>query len=139
MTLSSQNVIASLALRPSYLEAAEFMFSGFIVVMTVLIAMYLFMKLLGVVFAGSSAKAVAAKAAAEAAKKAAKAPAAAPLAVAAAAAPSGSCCPHLVAVIAAAAHTVLGSRVRIVSVQPASGEWGAEGRRQIFASKNVRG
>lgn len=138
MTLSSQNVIASLALRPSYVEAAEFMLSGFVVVMAVLTAMYLFMKLLGVIFADSSAKAAAAKAAAEAAKKAAKAPAAAPVAVAAAA-PSGSCCPHLVAVIAAAAHTVLGSRVRIVSVQPASSEWGAEGRRQIFASKNVRG
>jgi len=106
------------------------MLAGFLVVIAVLIAMYLFLKLLGVVFAGSSKKA--AEQAALTKKPKAAAAVAAPVAVAAS--PNS----HIVAIIAAAAHAVLGSRIRIVSVRPASAEWSAEGRRQIFASRQVR-
>lgn len=120
--------MASIPLHPTMSEATNFMFAGFIVVMAVLFAMYVFMKILGLVFAGNSAKAAAAKK---------SAPAARPAPVAAAPAPASSNA-QLVAVIAAAAHAVLGNPVRIVSVKPSSAEWGAEGRRQIFASKNVR-
>ncbi|MBN1404446.1 MAG: OadG family protein [Opitutales bacterium] len=124
-------MIAGIPLHPSMGESVNFMFTGFIVVIAVLFAMYIFMKLLGVFFAGNSAKAAAAK------KLAVVRPAASQVAAPVAAAPSAANS-HLVAVIAAAAHVVLGSRVRIVSVHTASSEWGAEGRRQIFASKQVR-
>ena len=45
---------------------------------------------------------------------------------------------HLVVVLAAAAYAVLGQNVRVVSIQPASGEWSAQGRRDIFTSHQIR-
>jgi hypothetical protein len=46
--------------------------------------------------------------------------------------------PRLLVVLAAAAYSVLGQNVTIVSVQPASAEWGAQGRRDIFLSHKIR-
>ena len=46
--------------------------------------------------------------------------------------------PVLIAVLAAAAYSVLGTSVRVVSVQPVSSEWGMEGRREIFLSHKLR-
>lgn len=124
---SSRAIAAVLPLHPDKSESAEFMILGFLVVIAVLTAMYLFMKLLGLTFADSSRKAAAAQALA-------RKPAAATAAPVAAKADNS----HLVAIIAAAAHVVLGNRVRIVSVSPASAEWSAEGRREIFASRQFR-
>jgi len=122
--IASSNVVAAvLPLHPNESQSAEFMLLGFLVVMAVLTSMYLFMKLLGLVFAGSSQKAAAAQALAR---------------KPALAAPAQTDNRHIVAIIAAAAHVVLGSRVHVVSVRPASTEWSAEGRRQIFASRQVR-
>jgi hypothetical protein len=47
--------------------------------------------------------------------------------------------PALVAVIAAAVHSVIGDRAhRIVSIRPGGPGWAQEGRRQIFSSHRVR-
>lgn len=47
--------------------------------------------------------------------------------------------PAILAVVAAAVHTVLGDRAhRVVSVRSAGPGWAQEGRRQIFSSHRVR-
>mgnify|MGYP005846547213 CR=1 FL=1 len=47
--------------------------------------------------------------------------------------------PALLAVIAAAVHTIMGDRAhRVVSVRSAGPGWAQEGRRQIFSSHRVR-
>lgn len=47
--------------------------------------------------------------------------------------------PALIAVIAAAVHSVIGDRAhRIVSIRPGGPGWAQEGRRQIFSSHRVR-
>ena len=47
--------------------------------------------------------------------------------------------PHLLAVIAAAVHTVVGARPhRVISIVPRGPGWAQEGRRQIFSSHRTR-
>lgn len=47
--------------------------------------------------------------------------------------------PRIIAVIAAAIHCATGGRKhRIVSIRSSDSTWAAEGRRQIFSSRNVR-
>ena len=65
---------------------------------------------------------------------AAPAPAPAPAAVAPEAIPA-----HLPALIAAAVHMALeGQAHRILRIEPASGNWAREGRRDIFTSHRIR-
>ncbi len=122
------NVLAFFAdhTNPTLPESIFLLLFGFAVVMAVLLAMMILMNLLGV-FLGKKPAAPAPVAAA-----------AAPVATAAAPASVASADGALVAVIAAAAHVALGSAVRVVSVQPASTEWGVQGRRDIFTSHKFR-
>lgn len=123
---------------------------GFTFVMVVLALLAMVTALLGAVFSRADAKA-AAKSAALAAEAAAKiaamgASAAAPAAAATPAAAPASTPeannqedPAILAVVAAAVHSVIGDRAhRIVSVRPGGPGWAQEGRRQIFSSHRVR-
>lgn len=107
---------------------------GFIFVMVVLALLAMVTAAIGAVFIRFDAKA-AAKAAVAAAEAAALAPPAAPDPEAL----DYEEDPALVAVIAAAVHSVIGDRAhRIVSVRPGGPGWAQEGRRQIFSSHRVR-
>ncbi len=108
---------------------------GFIFVMVVLALLALVTAAIGAVFIRFDAKAAAkaAVAAAEAAALAPPAPTADPEAL------NYEEDPALVAVIAAAVHSVIGDRAhRIVSIRPGGPGWAQEGRRQIFSSHQVR-
>jgi Na+-transporting methylmalonyl-CoA/oxaloacetate decarboxylase gamma subunit len=106
---------------------------GFIFVMVVLALLAMVTAALGAIFIRFDAKA-AAKAAAIAAEAAALAPTADPEAL-----DYDKEDPALVAVIAAAVHSVIGDRAhRIVSIRPGGPGWAQEGRRQIFSSHRVR-
>jgi sodium pump decarboxylase gamma subunit len=108
---------------------------GFIFVMVVLALLALVTAAIGAVFIRFDAKAAAkaAVAAAEAAALAPPAPTADPEAL------DYEEDPALVAVLAAAVHSVIGDRAhRIVSIRPGGPGWAQEGRRQIFSSHQVR-
>ena len=132
---------------------AEIVTIGFLFVMVVLAALAVVTSVIGLFFARSSAKA--AGRAAAAALKAAEAQAAAakqsPVAAApaapeapAAATPSAATSdsgedPVLLAVIAAAVHSVIGDRPhRVIAIRRDGPGWAHEGRRQIFSSHRVR-
>jgi Na+-transporting methylmalonyl-CoA/oxaloacetate decarboxylase gamma subunit len=109
---------------------------GFIFVMVVLALLAMVTSALGAIFSRVDARA-AAKSAVIAAEAAAKIAAMAP------AAPVASDDDQedsaLVAVLAAAVHSVIGDRAhRIVSIRPGGPGWAQEGRRQIFSSHRVR-
>ena len=113
---------------------------GFAFVMVVLVLLALVTASIGAVFrrydAKITAKAEAAVAAAVAAANLAPKPA--PVA-----SPEAISCededPALMAVLAAAVHSVIGDRAhRIVSIRPGGPGWAQEGRRQIFSSHRVR-
>jgi Na+-transporting methylmalonyl-CoA/oxaloacetate decarboxylase gamma subunit len=109
---------------------------GFIFVMVVLALLAMVTAAIGAVFIRFDAKAAAkaAVAAAEAAALAPPVPTADPEAL-----DYDKEDPALVAVIAAAVHSVIGDRAhRIVSVRPGGPGWAQEGRRQIFSSHQVR-
>ncbi len=114
---------------------------GFLFVLIVLTLLSALTFLMGAWFtrqgANSAAKAaVAAQAAAEAS---AGAPASSGGAALASRASEGQDDPALIAVIAAAVHTVIGNRPhRVVSIRSAGPGWAQEGRRQIFSSHRVR-
>ena len=115
-------------------ETMEIVVVGFIFVMVVLALLALVTASIGAVFRRYDAK-IAAAAAAAAAKVAALAPA--PTADPEALDTDED--PALVAVIAAAVHSVIGDRAhRIVSIRPGGPGWAQEGRRQIFSSHQVR-
>ena len=107
---------------------------GFIFVMVVLALLALVTSAIGAIFIRFDAKADAKAAAAAAAAAAlAPAPTADPEAV------DYEEDPALVAVIAAAVHSVIGDRAhRIVTIRPGGPGWAQEGRRQIFSSHRVR-
>lgn len=121
---------------------------GFLFVMVVLAALAAVTSIIGLVFARSAARS--AGLAAAAALKAAEAQAvdpkstptgSAPAAVSAAtpAAPSEDEDPALLAVIAAAVHSVIGDRPhRVITIRRDGPGWAHEGRRQIFSSHRVR-
>jgi len=126
-TLPDALATALIPQHPSFLQGVEFLAGGQIVVLLVLTVLTVFMYFLGATLGKK------AKDAANAVPVAARA--AAPAAAVAVAPVTDS---RLIAIIAAAAHTVLGANVRIVSVQPASTEWSAQGRRDIFSSHKLR-
>ncbi|MFQ3225590.1 MAG: Na+-transporting methylmalonyl-CoA/oxaloacetate decarboxylase gamma subunit [Lentimonas sp.] len=121
-------------------ETMEIVVVGFVFVMIVLSLLALVTASIGAVFrrydATIAAKAEAAVAAAVAA--AALIPKPAPVSD-----PESISCededPVLIAVLAAAVHSVIGDRAhRIVSIRPGGPGWAQEGRRQIFSSHRVR-
>lgn len=131
---ASTALAAVLPLHPHWTQGVEFLFSGFVVVMIVLIAMMAVMYGLGIVFGGKSKKAAEAKSAAV--KKAAPVVRSAVPAPAAAVAATGN--QALIVVLAAAAHVALGQSAKIISVNPVTSEWSTQGRRDIFSSHKIR-
>ena len=117
---------------------------GFLFVMIVLSLLAAVTSALGAFFIKQAAfdAAKAAKAAEAAAKSVAAKPQVAQHQPATAPQASGSDSkedPALLAVVAAAVHTVMGDRAhRVVSVRTAGPGWAQEGRRQIFSSHRVR-
>jgi Na+-transporting methylmalonyl-CoA/oxaloacetate decarboxylase gamma subunit len=121
---------------------------GFSFVMVVLALLALVTALIGAIFiridvrasaAAAAASAAAAAEAAEALKAATSDPEALDYESSVATASESGEDPALVAVIAAAVHTVIGDRAhRIVSIRPRGPGWAQEGRRQIFSSHRVR-
>lgn len=117
---------------------------GFMFVLIVLAVLCALTFLMGAWFtrqaANSAAKAaVAAQAAAEAASAGAPVSATGFAPAASSRAGDDQDDPALIAVIAAAVHTVIGNRPhRVVSIRSAGPGWAQEGRRQIFSSHRVR-
>lgn len=116
---------AALPEHPRLLESIGFQLNGLIVVFLALSLIWSLLEIMGFYF----------KRVAAAATKAPPAPAAAPVP-----APSDELAPELVAAITAAVYVTLGANVRIKAVVPVehSPTWAHEGRRQIFASHQVR-
>jgi len=149
--IQSITVLAQVAESPATKEvgAAGVVVVGFLFVVTVLALLAAVTSALGAFFAKQTAKSAekaarSAQAAAEslAAKQAAGGTA--PTGTTASGASSGSVetgedDPRLMAVIAAAVHTMMGDRPhRVVSVRSSGPGWAQEGRRQIFSSHRVR-
>lgn len=125
---------------------------GFLFVLMVLAILALVTSVMGTLFtkqaAASAAKAaeLAAKAAESAAKVAASTPVtAAGVSTAGTSTPAPAKTeesdddPAIMAVVAAAVHSVIGDRAhRIVSIRSSGPGWAQEGRRQIFSSHRVR-
>lgn len=118
--------------HPTLLQGALLLLAGFVVVMLVLTIMMVFMKFLGVVFAKKPAEA------SHVCSCCGGVATASPAAPAPAAPAASSTDAHLIAVISAAAYTMLGASARVVSIKPSSTEWGSEGRRVIFDSHKTR-
>ena len=131
----------------------EIVVVGFAFVMIVLVLLALVTASIGAVFRRYDAKIEAkAEAAVAAAVEAAKLDSAVPAPAAASAvvtqkkesnvvqsAVADEDDPALMAVLAAAVHSVIGDRAhRIVSIRPGGPGWAQEGRRQIFSSHRVR-
>jgi Na+-transporting methylmalonyl-CoA/oxaloacetate decarboxylase gamma subunit len=126
-------------------STANVVIVGFLFVMIVLALLAAVTSTIGAFFIKQAAR-DAAKAAEAAQQACAAKPAAA--ATAASAPAVGSATPEpaddgenpaLLAVIAAAVHTVMGDRAhRVVSVRSSGPGWAQEGRRQIFSSHRVR-
>ncbi len=124
-------------------ETLEIVGVGFIFVMVVLALLALVTATLGAIFIRFDARASAK--AASAAARAPKASSSDPEALdyensaAPVSAKDDEEDPALVAVIAAAVHSMIGDRAhRIVSIRPGGPGWAQEGRRQIFSSHRVR-
>ena len=106
---------------------------GFLFVMVVLSVLSMVTATIGVVFKRQAAK----DAAKEAARVAALPPA--PVPVAASEEVDADTDPALLAVVAAAIHSVIGDRAhRVVSIRQGAPGWAQEGRREIFSSHRVR-
>lgn len=115
---------------------------GFIFVMVVLALLALVTAALGAIFIRFDARLnakVAAAVAAQAPKPSSSDPEALDYENSSAPVSGDEEDPALVAVIAAAVHSVIGDRAhRIVSIRPGGPGWAQEGRRQIFSSHRVR-
>jgi Na+-transporting methylmalonyl-CoA/oxaloacetate decarboxylase gamma subunit len=150
--LSITPILAQASAAPETVEVAEVaaqgpatasvVVVGFLFVMVVLSLLAATTSAIGAFFIKQAARDTAK--AAEAAEKAASASAAnAGSAAAPAPAPAGEegaeDDPRVLAVIAAAVHSVMGDRPhRVVAVRSAGPGWAQEGRRQIFSSHRVR-
>ncbi|MCC5842167.1 MAG: hypothetical protein JJT96_18775 [Opitutales bacterium] len=111
---------------------------GFLLVVIILLLLWGMTALIGKTFMALEARKVAkAKAAVASAPfsvpTASQSPSAAPAATA-----PGAPTDEEVAAIAAAIAMCMQGGARIVSIRPASTDWGREGRRQIFASHKIR-
>lgn len=137
---------ASAAPPPDSPSTFSVVIIGFLFVMIVLSLLATVTTAVGAIFIRQAAQA--AKEAAESAQKAAESgkPFGQSASVAPGSAPSpvpvpdsGGDDPAILAVVAAAVHTVIGDRPhRVVSVRTAGPGWAQEGRRQIFSSHRVR-
>lgn len=139
----------SAAAPPDSPSSISIVIVGFLFVMIVLSLLATITSAIGAVFIKQAAQA--AQKAAEAAQKAAElsqgalgAQGVATLAAGSdrasiAASGEGSDDPAILAVVAAAIHTVIGDRPhRVVSIRSTGPGWAQEGRRQIFSSHRVR-
>ena len=143
-------VLASTSASGAGTDTAGTVVLGFLFVLVVLALLAAVTALIGAFFTRQAAREAtrAARSAGEAAEKAVAAGAAASAPGAGAAAapepepeaePPVAENPRLLAVVAAAVHTVFGERPhRIVSVRQSRTGWAQEGRRQIFSSHRVR-
>lgn len=125
MTVFSPTLAASLPLHPGLGESILFQINGLVVVFAALCSIWGMLELTGIYFRRASAR-----------------PKPAPLAVPATtpAKPVPEISPQMIAAIAAAVSVALNARHRIDAIVPiaAGQDWAQEGRRQIFASHQVR-
>lgn len=135
-------ILAFIKDRPSTIEALTFLVMGMAVVLSVLAIMWIGTAVMGSIFtkldSQAAKKATAAKEAAAEEQRNVAVAAAAIAATTQGPVTSKPAETPIVAIIAAAAHTILGHRARVISIRPAPTDWSAEGRRQIFASHRVR-
>jgi Na+-transporting methylmalonyl-CoA/oxaloacetate decarboxylase gamma subunit len=138
-------MFALLPAQPSLIQAIEFIFVGFGVVLLVLSLLWLMTSVTGRFFTRQleAEKALKEKTLAEDEERRRRiASIAAIAAMTSPQPPPGShgesLPPHFIAILTAAAHEVLHEPVRILSIRSRTGGWGTEGRRQIFAGKHVR-
>jgi Na+-transporting methylmalonyl-CoA/oxaloacetate decarboxylase gamma subunit len=129
MTLETLSVLAlGLPANPTMADNLRFQFTGFMIVMTVLVSLWLVVEIIGIFFKGKGRKDAAARIPTDPL----------PSPGIAAAAPDS----ETIAVITAAVHTVLDGHYRILSISEHFGDnlgaWSVEGRRQIFSSHTVR-
>lgn len=114
---------------------------GFLFVVSVLALLAAVTSAMGAWFTKQAAKeaAIAAQAAQSAAEAVAQKPVSRESVSSPAAAPEEEDDPAIMAVVAAAVHTVIGDRPhRVVSIRSSGPGWAQEGRRQIFSSHRVR-
>lgn len=132
-------ILALLPPKPAFGQAVLYILLGFTIVMVVLTLMWAGTWLSGLIFKSIDKREVA-KATSEEEGRRTVAAAAAAIAVSQQIKedPDRDEYGRLVAVIAAAAQVALGRPARVVSIKHSSGEWSAEGRRQIFDSRRVR-
>lgn len=121
-------------------STANVVIVGFLFVMVVLALLAAVTSSIGAFFIKQAARETAkALKAAEALKAAAKTAEAGSQSTAASSSMSDGDDAAILAVVAAAVHTVIGDRAhRVVSVRSAGPGWAQEGRRQIFSSHRVR-
>lgn len=116
--------LANMLESPTLIELVEFQATGLVVVFAALIAIWVFLELLGRVF-----------------RTRVPVPAAPPARPAAIGGTEPGPGPQVIAAISAAVHVTLRGRPhRIASIQVAGGQtnWAAEGRREHFSSHRVR-
>jgi len=132
---ATYTILAQASAAPS---TASVVIVGFLFVLIVLALLAAVTSAIGAVFIKQAARETAK--AVEAARKAAESGHDAAAAQGAASAPETAAGdPAILAVLAAAVHTVIGDRPhRVVSVRSAGPAWAQEGRRQIFSSHRVR-
>lgn len=120
---------AALPERPQLSESIGYQINGLIVVFLALALIWVLLEIMGAYF----------KRTAQGPKPAVSSAAPAP-AAAAPQVPAGGLTPELLAVISAAVHVTLGANAQLKAVLPVEPNptWAHEGRRQIFASHQVR-
>ena len=126
--------------KPGLVESMGFMLAGFLLVMIILALMWFGTAAIGkiFIFLEKRDKEAARRNSVKAEEERQTVAAAAAVAAVTSPSATGGSDAQLVAVIAAAAQVTLGSHARVVSIRTAENEWGAEGRRQIFASHRTR-
>lgn len=117
------STFAALPAFPEIGESITFQLNGLAVVFLALLSIWGLLELMGVYFRRAGAQVQVS-----------------PVAVVPAPTPAAALPPETLAAIAAAVHVALGPRHRIHAIVPVSADldWAHEGRRQIFASHQVR-
>lgn len=122
---------ATLSERPGLFETISYQVTGIIVVFIALGLIWGLLELIGTSFRSGPRATIASDAMVQ--------QRAAPAAVVAAESADGLT-PEIVAAIAAAVHVTCGAGARVQAIVPVAGshDWAQEGRRQIFASHQIR-